>query len=83
MSARRRPTRRDLLVVVTRLQEHLSEASMYALDETSDPGNIRAALDAGMRLCFEATAQDNPVDITRGAWARTAPPLPEPGKEEA
>ncbi len=45
---------------------------MYALDENNDPCNIRDSLDRGMKLCFEALAQDPPCDVTRGPWGTTA-----------
>lgn len=68
MSARRKPTRHDLIIVIARLQHHLSGASMYAHDENSDPSTIRQELDLGMQLCFDALAQDPPVDMTPGPW---------------
>lgn len=67
---RRRPTRRDLLVVVTRLQAFISGAMMQDLNENQDPANRRREIQGGMDLCVEALEQDPPVDVTRGEWAR-------------
>lgn len=37
---RRKPTRRDLIVVVTRLQGYISAAIMHEQNENTDPGPI-------------------------------------------
>lgn len=66
--AKRAPTRRDLLVIVGRLQGHISTAYMCSMDESLDPGPIRKALDAGLTLCIDALQQDPPCDNTRGPW---------------
>jgi hypothetical protein len=64
----RRPTRDDLLVIVARLQGHLSAATSHALNENQDPAPLRAELELGMNLCFDALGQDAPVNPTRGPW---------------
>lgn len=65
---RRRPTRRDLIVIIARLQHHFSGASMYANDETQDPGPCRGEIELGFNLCLAALDQEAPVDMTRGPW---------------
>lgn len=67
---RRRPTRRDLLVVISRIQHHISGAIMHEAHEGQEPKPLRDELQLGLDLCFEALSQDPPVDVTRGEWAR-------------
>jgi len=70
----RKPTRRDLLVVIARLQNAIGDARMYYEDDQNQEGLGlgRAALMNAHDLCIEATGQDPPVDVTRGPWGTAA-----------
>ena len=66
-----KPTRRDLLVIIDRLQRIIGEA-MIALDSDSGPGErvpvVRSALTRAHELCIEAAGYDPPVQ-SKGPWA--------------
>ena len=67
---RRKPTRRDLLVVIGRLQDLIGQASAFHGNDRNQDGFELGmqALDEATRLCHRATAQDPPVSPT-GPWA--------------
>jgi hypothetical protein len=67
---RRRPTRRDLLVVVGRLQDLVGRVRAAHSDDR-DPEAFEKgarALDEALELCIEAAGKDPPVRQT-GPWA--------------
>lgn len=66
---KRRPTRRDLLVVIARLQDHIGRAQGYHGNDRDPDGFERGQeeLKAAERLCHEAAAQDRPVKVN-GPW---------------
>lgn len=65
-----KPTRRDLLVVVARLQGHIGEALQWIdADTTQDAKKrMRVALESAHELCISATQHDPPVQ-QKGPWA--------------
>jgi hypothetical protein len=67
----RKPTRRDLLVVIGRLQNLIGVARMNYEDDRNQNGieHGRAAAAEAHSLCIGALSQDPPVDVTRGPWA--------------
>lgn len=67
---KRKPTRRDLLVVIARLQFAIGGARMYYEDDQNDHGLAlgRRELEAAHSLCIDALGQDPPLDVTRGPW---------------
>lgn len=64
----RRPTRRDLIVVLTRLQGHVSQSAALAMDENLDPKPLRQELKKAFDLCVDALEQDLPASPTAGPW---------------
>jgi hypothetical protein len=68
---KRKPTRRDLLVVVGRLQDLTGEALAKHGNDRNPDGFEQGmlALNEAFQLCIEATAQDPPLKQT-GPWAQ-------------
>jgi hypothetical protein len=67
---KRKPTRRDLLVVIARLQHHIGCAHTFHGNDR-DPDGFEKGQDelkAAEHLCHEASAADPPVKIS-GPWA--------------
>lgn len=67
---KRKPTRRDLLVVIGRLQDLIGQA-MAAHGNDRNPDGFEQgqdALDAAHALCVAATRQDPPIKSS-GPWA--------------
>jgi len=67
---RRRPTRRDLLVIIGRLQDLIGRASAAHCDDKNRDGfelGMKALAEAH-ELCIEAARRDPPVSLT-GPWA--------------
>ena len=64
---RRRPTRRDLLVLIGRLQDAIGRGiAAYDGEGKTRADDIHAALDPAFDLCIEARSFDPPV--TGGPW---------------
>ena len=70
MSLPRKPTRRDLLVVIQRLQIAIGDARAAYENDRNPDGFVqgRAILMDAHDLCVDATAQDPPLPDT-GPWA--------------
>lgn len=69
---RRRPTRRDLLVVVARLQGLVGRAIAENGDRNPNQlAKVTMALERAHALCVAASAQDPPVRLS-GPWAEGA-----------
>ena len=70
MMRRRKPTRRDLLVVISRLQGFIGRAIGFHGNDRDRNGFERgqSELEAAHLLCIESSAQDPPVKET-GPWA--------------
>lgn len=68
---RRKPTRKDLLVVIARLQDAIGEARMYYEDDRNPNGleQGRAVLTRAHDLCIDASSYDPPKSKLRGPWA--------------
>jgi hypothetical protein len=69
-AARRRPTRADLLVVVARLQDLVSNAYSASCNDR-DPDQLyqlRKPLRTAFDLCVDATAHDPPIEM-KGPWS--------------
>jgi hypothetical protein len=65
MAAKRKPTRRDLLVVISRLQTLVGSIGSAANDRNSNSAAQLAAIERrGMQICLEATSQDPAVTNT-------------------
>ncbi len=72
MTSRRRPTRRDLLVVVGRLQDLVGSA-LICHGNNRDPDGFekgQQVLQEAFDLCTEARSQDPPIEPPSGPWAR-------------
>jgi len=69
-AVRRRPTRRDLLVVIGRLQDLVGEARARHMDDRDRNGYERGqeALERAHELCIEVLGMDDPVTPS-GPWA--------------
>lgn len=67
---RRRPTRRDLLLVIGELQNVIGKISEGANDRNpSRAEDIADTVARGMRLCIEARSFDPPISGgSRGGW---------------
>ena len=67
---KRRPTRRDLLIVIGRLQAKIGRAMSANNDRNP---HRQAATDGALRealaLCTEARGHDPPIDRPTGPWA--------------
>ena len=67
---RRKPTRRDLLVVIGRLQDIIGRAKGISWDDR-DPDrqdHLQKTLEEGFELCVEVIAQDPPIEPS-GPWS--------------
>jgi hypothetical protein len=72
---RKRPTRRDLLVVIARCQNLFGQVAAVTSDRNPNrAADIERVWRAGFDLCVEAQSHDEPVDDAR-PWSR---PDPEP-----
>lgn len=67
---KRRPTRRDLLVVIARLQGYVGSAKAYHGNDRNPDGFElgQNELDKAFDLCVEVAAYDRPVSRTSGPW---------------
>ena len=68
---RRKPTRRDLLVIIGRLQVLVGQAAMaYGNDRGTDRATqVFEPLREAENLCIAARGQDPPIDPS-GPWAK-------------
>jgi hypothetical protein len=68
---RRKPTRRDLLIVIGRLQSKIGRALGVASNDRNQ--NQQAILNGVLQeahdLCIDARGQDDPIDAPTGPWA--------------
>ena len=71
---RRKPTRRDLLVVIGRLQHLIGLAECASGDDRSphSRANTHGHLMAAHQLCIEARSQDEPIEDRFGPWGPDA-----------
>lgn len=70
MSNRRRPTRRDLLVVIGRLQDLIGETD-HRHGNDRDPNGFergQRALKLAHKLCVDARSFDPPIEDRLGPW---------------
>ena len=76
----RRPTRRDLLVVIGRLQDLIGQSlANHGKDRNPDGFELgQDALAVAFQLCIESASQDKPIKPS-GPWA---PPCPSVGLTE-
>jgi hypothetical protein len=66
---RRKPTRRDLLVVIERLQRLVSRAGAAMSDRNPNRAEeVAAALDRAFDLCVDARSHDDPITRNYGPW---------------
>jgi hypothetical protein len=66
---KRKPTRRDLLVVIGRLQHLVGLAD--ALNHDRNPNRhaeVHGTLEEALKLCIEVRSQDPPIDHHSGPW---------------
>jgi hypothetical protein len=71
MPKKRKPTRRDLLVVIGRLQ-HLIGQSKNCYFDDRDPNradSVVKPLEEAFNICIEATSQDLPITSNFGPWS--------------
>lgn len=72
---KRKPTRRDLLVIIGRLQQKFGRISAANNDRNpnrdAEVGGVAAE---GLNLCIEARGYDPPLDSRLGPWGQEAPP---------
>ena len=63
MTARRRPTRRDLLIVVGRLQNLVGDALIAAMNDRgpSQMDHLLVPLNQAILLCIQARSYDPPI----------------------
>jgi hypothetical protein len=75
---KRRPTRRDLLIVIGRLQDQIGVGMMLLGDDRHRDGfelgmkSLRKSHD----LCIEARSQEPPILHASGPWATEADKIP-------
>lgn len=69
---KRRPTRKDLLKVISRLQDLTGVARAIATDDRNKNRYAKTdkALETAFNLCVEALGQDPPVKTT-GEWGKS------------
>ena len=66
---KRKPTRRDLLIVINRLQGLVGSIGGTAGDRNPNrAAQLDALQDVALNLCIEALSQDPPVEPS-GPWA--------------
>jgi len=70
----RKPTRRDLLIVIGRLQSKIGEARSVNNDrnpnkQAETDGTLQEALD----LCILARSSDDPIESNLGPWGVEPP----------
>ncbi len=69
---RKRPTRRDLLIVIGRLQNAIGDLSTaYENDRAPDrAGKIQQLVAQAHRLCIEVRSFDPPIEgVSRRGWS--------------
>lgn len=71
---KKKPSRRDLLVVIGRLQDMFGEALARNNDRNPErQGEVDAALNFGHQLCIEVRAHDPPLEDS-GPWSTKKDP---------
>jgi hypothetical protein len=75
MSTRKRkPTRRDLLIVIGRLQDKLGRISSAMNDRNPNrEAEVHGAVQEGMDLCIEARSHDDSIRGRLGPWGNEPP----------
>lgn len=71
---KRKPTRRDLLIVIGRLQDKIGRA--MAEDNDRNPNRaaqVQGVLTEAFDLCNEARAQDPSIEDNLGPWGEESP----------
>lgn len=67
---KRRPTRRDLLIVVARPQNLVGRAMACNGDRNPNrSADVQGTLNAALELCIDALGQDPPLEKPNGPWA--------------
>lgn len=70
---RRKPTRRDLLVVIDRVRGIIGTADARNNDRNPNRyADVRGALGEAMQLCMDVSGEDPPMSPS-GPWAATEP----------
>jgi hypothetical protein len=68
----KKPTRRDLLIVIGRLQRLIGLAGSKNHDRNPNRfAEVTAALDAAHNLCVDARSFDAPIENSRSPWFKT------------
>ena len=69
---KRKPTRRDLLIVIGHLQTIIGTAKGIGQNDRNPnrAAQLTGALEAGFNLCLEALSQDKPIYKPSGPWAK-------------
>ena len=77
---RRRPTRRDLLVLIGALQDVLGRALSAHHDDRSQNqhGPISKMFEDALATCIEARSHDEPIVTRAGEWGRPMIPGKDP-----
>lgn len=71
---KRKPTRRDLLIIIGRLQQKVGHAMARNNDRNQNrQAQVDGALTEAHRLCIQALGQDPPIDRPTGPWADDSP----------
>lgn len=75
MSARRKPTRRDLLIVVGRLENIIGAIGAAFNDRNPNrSAQVDQLVRRGLALCHDARGHDPPLPVRpRGPWAEGEP----------
>lgn len=75
MSGRRKPTRRDLLVVIGQLQDAIGRLSNIAQNDRNKNkmDDFLRIANPAHELCIAARSYDPPIDVRLGPWAPLDP----------
>ena len=66
---RRRPTRRDLLIVIGRLQGLIGHAAACCNDRNDNrAADLAATFNYALNLCIDVRSYDPPTDVNRSPW---------------
>ena len=70
MVAKRKPTRRDMLIIIGRLQGEIGRARAANNDRNQNrQAEVDGVLDEALALCIEARGYDPPIMRDTGPWA--------------
>lgn len=69
-----RPTRRDLLIVIARLQQKIGRARSANNDRNPNrQAEVDGVLDEAHALCIQVRGYDAPINRPTGPWADDGP----------